>query len=145
MLKAGLCGTCPDVTLGEYCPRSQVQEIIDRFAELNPYNFGGSILRFLDCNYIDSNSARGFRKELLAFCISAKRYTIYERDGNKIIIIDPKAHGLGYLYPPANSPTSWDDDHEIPTWVYEAWQWQVKYGCGITPNDPPSWFKRPQM
>ena len=29
-------------------PRSQVQEIIDRFAELNPYNFGGSILRFLD-------------------------------------------------------------------------------------------------
>ncbi len=30
MLKAGLCGTCPDVKLGEYCPRSQVQEIIDR-------------------------------------------------------------------------------------------------------------------
>ena len=33
-----------------------------------------------------------------------KRYTTYERDGKKIIIIDPKAHGLGYLYPPADSP-----------------------------------------
>jgi len=76
-----------------------LQEIVDRFAELNPYNFGGSILRFLDCNYIDSDPEKGFRKELLAFCISAKRYTTYEREGKKIIIIDPKAHGLGYLYP----------------------------------------------
>ena len=75
-------------------PRLQVQEIIDRFVELNPYDFGGSILRFLDCNYIDSDPEKRFRKELLAFCISAKRYTTYEREGKKIIIIDPKAHGL---------------------------------------------------
>jgi hypothetical protein len=124
-------------------PRSQVQEIIDRFAELNPYNFGGSILRFLDCNYIDSDPEKGFRKELLAFCISAKRYTPYERDGKKIIIIDPKAHGLGYLNPPADSPL--DTDSEIASWVYEAWEWLVRLGCGLMPNNPPSWFKRPQM
>ena len=124
-------------------PRSQVQEIIDRFAELNPYNFGGSILRFLDGNYIDSDPEKGFRKELLAFCISAKRYTTYERDGKKIIIIDPKAHGLGYLYPPDNSPL--DADQEIARWVFEAWDWLVRRGCGIAPNRPPSWFKRPQM
>jgi hypothetical protein len=124
-------------------PRSQVQEIIDRFAELNPYDFGGSILRFLDCNYVDSDPEKGFRTELLAFCISAKRYTTYERDGKKIIIIDPKAHGLGYLYPPADSPS--DVDQEIAPWVYEAWEWLVKRGCGIVPNHPPSWFKRPQM
>ena len=123
-------------------PRSQVQEIIDRFAELNPYNFGGSILRFLDGNYIDSDPEKGFRKELLAFCISAKRYTTYERDGKKIIIIDPKAHGLGYLYPPADSAL--DADQEIARWVYEAWEWLVRRGCGL-PNRPPSWFKHPQM
>jgi hypothetical protein len=126
-------------------PRLQVQEIIDRFAELNPYDFGGSILRFLDCNYTDSDPEKGFRKELLAFCISAKRYTTYERDGKKIIIIDPKAHGLGYLYPPADSPPPWDADHEIASWVYEAWEWLVRHGCSLTPNRPPSWFKRPQM
>lgn len=124
-------------------PRSQVQEIVDRFAELNPYNFGGSILRFVDSNYIDSDPEKGFRKELLAFCISAKRYTTYERDGKKIIIVDPKAHGLGYLYPPAESPL--DVDQEIAHWVYEAWEWLVRRGCGLLPNRPPSWFKHPQM
>jgi len=124
-------------------PRSQVLEIVDRFAELNPYNFGGSILRFLDSNYIDSDPEKGFRKELLAFCISAKRYTTYERDGKKIIIVDPKAHGLGYLYPPAESPL--DADQDIAVWVYEAWEWLVRRGCGLLPNRPPSWFKHPQM
>ena len=124
-------------------PRSQVLEIVDRFAELNPYNFGGSILRFLDSNYIDSDPEKGFRKELLAFCISAKRYTTYERDGKKIIIVDPKAHGLGYLYPPAESLL--DADQDIEVWVYEAWEWLVRRGCGLLPNHPPSWFKHPQM
>jgi hypothetical protein len=124
-------------------PRSQVQEIVDRFAELNPYNFGGSILRFVDSNYIDSDPEKGFRKELLAFCISAKRYTTYERDGKKIIVIDPKGHGLGYLYPPADSLS--DVDQEIPHWVYEAWEWLVRRGCGLLPNRPPAWFKYPQM
>ena len=80
---------------------------------------------------------------MLAFCISAKRYTTYERDGNKIIIIDPKAHGLGYLYPPVDCPL--DSDQEVAKWVYEAWEWLVKRGCGIAPNRPPSWFKRPQV
>jgi hypothetical protein len=124
-------------------PRSQVQEIVDRFAELNPYNFGGSILRFVDCNYTDSDPEKGFRQELLAFCISAQRYTTYEWDGKKIIIIDPKAHGLGYLYPPADSTS--DSDQEIAQWIYEAWEWLVKRGCGIVPNLPPTWCKRPQM
>jgi len=36
-----------------------LQEIIDRFAEINPYDFGGSILRFLDRNYIDSDPEKG--------------------------------------------------------------------------------------
>jgi len=29
---------------------------------------------------------------------------IYERSGTEISIVDPKAHGLGYLYPPFDSP-----------------------------------------
>ena len=97
----------------------------------------------MDSDYIDSDPGRGFRKELLAFCISAKRYTTYERDGKKIIIIDPKAHGLGYLYPPADSPE--DANQEIAQWVYEAWEWLVRRRCGLAPNRQPSWFKRPQM
>jgi hypothetical protein len=40
------CGTLRNVPGCErrrILPRSQMQEIIDRFAELNPYDFGGSI------------------------------------------------------------------------------------------------------
>ncbi len=125
-------------------PHSQVQEIIDRFADLNPFNFGGSILRFLDCSYVDSDPNKGFRK-LLGFSISAKRYCIYERDGSGSTIIDPKAHGLGYVYPPSDSPPGWDEEHEIPKWVYEAWEWLVPHGNGLTPNHLPAWSRHPQM
>jgi hypothetical protein len=125
-------------------PHSQVQEIIDRFADLNPYKFGGSILRFLDCNYVDSDPNKGFR-ELLGFSISAKRYCIYERDGGACTIIDPKAHGLGYVYPPSDSPPGWDEEHEIPKWVYEGWEWLVRHGNSVTPNHLPSWSRLPQM
>jgi len=125
-------------------PRSQVQEIVDRFTQLNPYGFGGSILRFLDCNFVDSKPEKGFRK-LLGFSISAKRYCIYERDGAKVIIIDPKAHGLGYVYPPSESPQGWDEEHEIPYWVFQAWDWLIRRGNGLMPNHLPPWSGLPQM
>ncbi len=106
--------------------------------------------RFSDFGFNRLNLGRSvglavFRRELLAFCISAKRYTPYEREGKKITIIDPKAHGLGYLYPPADSPPGWDEEHEIPKWVYEAWEWLVRHGLQLIPNRLPSWSKCPQM
>jgi hypothetical protein len=123
---------------------SQVQEIIDRFAALNPYNFDGSILRFLDYNYVDSDPDRGFRN-LLGFSISAKRYCVYQRDEATVTIIEPKAHGLGYLYPPAYSPEGWDRKHDNPKWVYEAWHWLVRHGNGLMANPLPPWSGLPQM
>jgi hypothetical protein len=125
-------------------PRSHVKQIVDRFADLNPYKFDGSILRFLDCNFVDSDPAQGFRK-LVGFSISAKRYCIYERNEARVTIIDPKAHGLGYVYPPADSPQGWDAEHENPYWVYEAWEWLVRHGNHLTPNHLPTWSRRPQM
>jgi hypothetical protein len=123
--------------------RTEVQEIIDRFADLNPYGFGGSILRFTEENYIGSDPKNAFR-QLLALVISAKRYATYERQGDRITIIGPKAHGLGYLYPPTDSPNGWDDDHELPKWVYEAWEYIVRKMLQLKPSKP-AWLKRPQM
>ena len=60
--EGGILRHVPGCETRRILPRSQVQEIIDRFAELNPYNLGGSILRFLDRNYIDSDPEKGFRK-----------------------------------------------------------------------------------
>jgi len=43
--------------------------------------------------------------------IAAKRYSLYVKIGKTgIRIIDPKAHGVGFLYPPKNSLGDWDAD-----------------------------------
>ena len=123
--------------------RIEVQQIVNRFAELNPYKFGGSILRFSKYAYVGSDPQKGFR-QLLGFAISAKRYCLYERDGDKIAIIDPKAHGLGFLYPPANSPEGWDDEHEMPKWIYESWEFLLRMALRLKAKNP-VWLKRPQM
>jgi hypothetical protein len=80
------------------------------------------------------------RKQLLGFSIAAKRYALYERSGNKVSIVDPKAHGLGYLYPPSDSPTNWHDSHEAPRWIYEFWEYLLRIALRLE-----GWRARPQM
>jgi hypothetical protein len=125
----------------------EVDEIVARFESLNPYDrkaVPGSILNLTDDNYEDSDPKKPRRKRLLGMSISAKRYILYERVDRKITIVNPKAHGLGYLYPPIDSPEGWDDDHDAPKWIYEAWEWIVGKLLNLKPADPP-WFNRLQM
>jgi hypothetical protein len=125
----------------------EVDAIVASFESLNPYDrkaIPGSILNLTDDNYKDSDPKKPRRKRLLGMSISAKRYNLYERDGNKITIVNPKAHGLGYLYPPTDSPEGWDDDHDAPKWIYDAWEWIVGKLLNLNPPDPP-WFNRLQM
>ncbi len=127
-------------------PWKTVQSIIDRFESLNPYDrkaVPGSILNLVDANHVDCDPLQT-RRQLLGFSISAKRYTLYERSGEKITIVEPKAHGLGYLYPPMNSPKGWDDEHDAPKWIYEFWECLLRILLKLERNDP-FWLKRPQM
>lgn len=104
---------------------STVQEITDKFESLNPYDLTavpGSILNVVDANHVNSDPSCA-RRQLLGFSIAAKRYALYERSGNKISIVDPKAHGLGYLYPPIDSPKGWDDEHDAPRWIHDFWEY----------------------
>lgn len=124
----------------------EVQEIVDQFASLNPYNRSavpGSILNFVDANYKGGDPQQA-KRQLLGFSIAAKRYTLYDRTGNQITIIDPKAHGFGYLYPPAHSPKTWEDDHDAPKWIYEIWECLLRMALKLEGADP-VWMKRPQM
>lgn len=122
---------------------SEVQAIVDRFADLNPYSFSGSILNLVDDNFVDSDPTKP-QRQLLGLSISAKRYTVYERDGERITIVNPKAHGLGYLYPPADSPKGWDDEHDVPKWIYEAWEFLLRMALRLK-GSRPAWLDRPQM
>lgn len=87
-------------------PWPEVQSIVDSFASLNPYDpkaVAGSILNLVDANYVDSDPKKR-RRQLYGHSIAAKRYALYEKLGNTgIKIVDPKAHGIGFLYPPKDS------------------------------------------
>jgi len=124
-------------------PWAEVDAIVCRFADLNPYAFPGSILNLVDDNFVDSDPSKP-RRQLLGMSISAKRYVVYQRNGDEITIINPKAHGLGYLYPPTDSPKVWDDEHDAPKWIHEFWECLLRVKLGLKPNAP-TWLKRPQM
>jgi hypothetical protein len=72
---------------------SAVQGITDRFEALNAYDRAavpGSILNFIDANFEGADPSSP-RRQLLGFSIAAKRYALYERLGNDVSIVDPKA------------------------------------------------------
>jgi len=118
--------------------RQQVDAIAARFESLNPYNpsyLAGSILKIEKVNF----DSKGRPRALLGFAISAKRYALYERTGNEIRMVDPKAHGLGYLYAPAK-PSSESE----PPWSWEAWTWILRQALGLR-GEAPTWLHVPAM
>jgi hypothetical protein len=115
----------------------QVRRIADKFTALNPYDpeaVPGSILKIEDVNFDSS----GNQRQLYGYAISAKRYVLYTRTKHNLSIVDPKAHGLGYLFP----PKAFSD--EEPDWTFEAWDWLLRDTFGL-PRSEPSWFDLPAM
>lgn len=119
--------------------------IVDLFADLNPYSretVKGSILNLVDANFVDSDPRRPQRQQH-GYGIAAKRYALCEKIGNSDIkIVDPKAHGIGFLYPPEDSPKNWEE--EVPQWIYEMWDYIVRGAFGLK-RKAPSWINLPQM
>ena len=87
-----------------------VEGIVDWFAALNPYSFGGSILKIEDVN---ASLEIGDREPLYCWAISSKRYALFNlsADGSPIMR-KVSAHGLGHLLPPYRSD---DAPADIPT------------------------------
>lgn len=123
----------------------ETQHIVNKFTSLNPYDrqaVKGSILNLVDANYVDCDPAKP-RRQLYGYSIAAKRYALYEKTRKShITIVDPKAHGIGFLYPPQDSPKNWDK--EAPRWVYQLWDCVVRRALKL-PHKSPSWSDTPQM
>jgi hypothetical protein len=98
----------------------------------------GSILKIHKLNR-DSNKKR---RQLFGYSVAAKRYALYTKTDHDIEIVEPKAHGLGFCYPPMDSPKGWK--HETPTWIFEAWDWIVRGVLGLE-RKRPKWFELPVM
>jgi hypothetical protein len=89
---------------------AKVLKIARRFRSLNPYAFGGDLLKVEDVNYENGNPKTGSLRTVHGYAISSKRYALME--GARIIEV--KGHGLGYLMSPASS--------DEPDWMTTAWE-----------------------
>jgi hypothetical protein len=137
--KAGGWVGCPNEPLIKALTWNDVEKIAKRFESLNCYDrtkVPGSILKIEKVNF-----DRREQIDLFGYAISAKRYVLYRYDAQgNIVIVDAKAHGLGYLYPPKEAI----QDDPASDWIFEAWHWVLE-GEIATPLPNPNWFSIPAM
>lgn len=120
---------------------TEVQHVVDKFEPLNPYDRGlvsGSILKIHKLNWNHDKQ----RRQVFGYSIAAKRYALYTKSRNDIEIVEPKAHGLGYFYPPKDSPQGWE--YDTPQWIFESWDWIMRGVLGLKRRKP-AWFGLPVM
>ena len=151
---------------------NEVDRILAKFQVLNPYDSNAvpELLNLTDDNYAcrcshdlksehdeygacilpgcGCKSKKKVRRQLWGLGIAAKRYTLFEMvfDSHEkltgIRIVNPKAHGIGFLYPPKQDPKNWK--HDAPIWVYEMWNYIVRGFLGLK-RAQPDWASLPQM
>ncbi len=119
--------------------RDTVIKISERFAALNPYSFGGTILKVEDVNYIDGDPRKPFR-DLYGYAISAKRYCLFEGK-NVRKIVDSKAHGIGYLMNPIQRKRDKDEDQFADAF----WQCVLQNEGISLKHEEPEWLDLPAM
>jgi hypothetical protein len=150
----------------------EVDRITAKFQALNPYDpvAVSDLLNLTDDNWVckcshelksEHNEAgicevhgcnceakKRVRRQLWGLAIAAKRYALFEKVFNgrgklvDIKIVNPKAHGIGFLYPPKDNPKNWKKD--APLWVYEMWDYIVRGFVGLG-RTLPEWSSLPQM
>jgi hypothetical protein len=119
----------------------EVRRIVHHFEALNPYDRAivpGSILNIVE--EINFNSA-GKQRQVYGYGISAKRYPLFTREGEKVRIIKASEHGLGLYYRPKEGR---DPECEVPVWIKEGWQWILSQALGFRCKKP-DWFHLPVM
>lgn len=122
----------------------KVTAIVGWFETLNPYEFGGSILKIEPENF----SLEAKQPEpLYCYAVSAKRYALFNLDDVKQPIMRKvSAHGLGHLRPPfneTNAPLDMPQPHKsvlgkgTSYWHVDLWWRIVRAAIAGTPNQVP--------
>jgi len=119
--------------------RDTVMKISERFASLNPYSFGGTILKIEDVNYVDGDSRKPLR-DSYGYDISSKRYCLFEGK-NVRKIVDSKAHGIGYLMNPVQRRRDKDDGQFADAF----WQCVLQSEGISLKREEPEWLDLPAM
>ncbi len=120
----------------------KVQEIVDCFEKLNPYDkkiVPGSVLNIVEELNFDSNKRP---RQVWGWGNSAKRYCLFEYvDDGKVRLVKVSEHGLGLYYRPKEGR---DSECEVAMWIKEGWEWLLNGVLGIS-STTPDWFPLPVM
>ena len=119
----------------------RVQDVIDWFGALNPYAFGGSILKSEDVNRTLDGCAA---ESLYCWAISSKRYALFNLTSDRQPIMRKvSAHGLGHLLAPYDEATAPADlptphrsvlDDKTERWQVDLWHQVVTAAVAGTPD-----------
>jgi hypothetical protein len=112
---------------------ADVLKIAHRFRSLNPYSFGGDLLKVEDVNYRNGDPRTASLRTTYGYAVSSKRYSLFEESR----IIEVKGHGLGYLMSPA-SPGE-------PDWMETAWRYVLRLDQVLWDGADPPWLDYPAM
>ncbi|MEP7348344.1 MAG: hypothetical protein ABI668_00145 [Sphingorhabdus sp.] len=123
---------------------AKVHDIVSWFEALNPYDFGGSILKIEPENHALET---GNPEPLYCWAVSAKRYALFNLDSDDAPIMRKvSAHGLGHLRPPFDETNAPDDmpkaHHSVlgkgtSYWHVDLWWRIVRAAIAGTPNQVP--------
>ncbi|QKR98703.1 hypothetical protein F9288_02860 [Sphingomonas sp. CL5.1] len=121
-----------------------VHRIVEWFTPLNPYAFGGPILKIEDENHALEDDAL---EPLYCWAVSSKRYALFNLDPDgEPIMRKVSVHGLGHLRPPygnedapAEIPAPHDDvlRHGVERWHSDLWWCIVKAALAGQPDCVP--------
>jgi len=119
----------------------RANSVVDYFKTLNPYKKSGSILKIEDINFLPGTQEL---EPLYCFAISAKRYALFNGDGEgKPIIRKASAHGLGHFaapYSEGDAPASIPkpgtplSEIGVDRWHYDLWFKIVEAALGNQPR-----------
>lgn len=113
------------------------------FDPLNPYEKKGGLFKIEDANFAIDGSRK--LQSLYAYCISSKRYVLfnYDDDGS-FIIRKASAHGLGHLLPPYGADDAPADIPEpaielteigVERWQHDLWMEILEAAHSDCPNE----------
>ncbi len=133
--KDGGCVPCNGTKL-KALTWEQVRGIVDRFANLNPYDrtvIPGSILKIESDNF---EPKTGLQRQVYCLAISAKRYALFVTDHKGLPVLLRKGvnneddrwseHGLGHLLNPTDSQS---EDRE---WIAQVWHHLICKSLGLS-------------
>ena len=140
-----------EMTSGNAAVRSlsfaEVDGIRAQFEALNPWRdtLKAPFLKLEKENF----ASDGERRQLYAYCISAKLYCLFNLDGNRMLVRKPSGHGLGFLQAPytiadwqRKTGRKWTEN--LPPWIFEAWHHILSRELGLA-HKPPFWLKQPAV